>query len=201
MISIRPKHGTFYDGTAALNIYTSENGTNWIKRNTGTTRWLNDAAYLDGTWFIVGNQGTVLSSTNLSNWTQLPVPTIKSLYSAAVSDGQLVIAGIEGVVLRNQIVTDPTPVNFLGYDRVLVNDTNIVGASTNVTATAYELFLFGGEPDQFFEFQSSTNLSASLWDTKASLELYDPSGALYLIRSRSITNTLAQEFYRTHLLP
>ncbi len=182
-------------------LYTSENGTNWTARTTGTTRWLNDAAFLAGTWFIVGNQGLLLSSTNLANWTPLPVPTIKSLYSAAVSDGQLVIAGIEGIVLRNQIVSDLTPVNFLGYDQVLVTSTNVTVTHTNFTATAYELFLFGGEPDQFFEFQSSTNLSAGFWATKASLELFDASGTIYLIRSRSITNTPPREFYRTQLLP
>lgn len=182
-------------------IYTSQNGTNWLARTSGTTRWLNDATFLDGTWFVIGNQGTLLSSTNLANWTPLPVPTIKSLYSAAVWDGQLVIAGIEGIVLRNQIVPELTPVNFLGYDQVLVTSTNVTSAYTNLTATAYELFLFGGAPDQFFEFQSSTNLNTGLWDTKGSLELFDASGTIYLIRSRSVTNTPPQEFYRTQLLP
>jgi hypothetical protein len=86
-----------------------------------------------------------------------------------------------------------TPVNFLGYDLALVTESNAV--------TAYELFLFGGEPDQFFTFQSCTNLSAGTWTTNAVLELFDPSGTMYLLRTRDETNTPPQGFYRTGLVP
>lgn len=106
---------------------------------------------------------------------------------------QLVLTGVEGVVLRNQVVPSITPVNILGYDQSLVAETNLV--------TSYELFLFGGEPDQFFAFQSSTNLATSSWTTNATLELFDASGTIYLLRSRDQTNTPPQEFYWTMLEP
>ncbi len=182
-------------------IYTSEDGSNWADRASGTTRWLNDVTSADGTWFIVGNQGTLLSSTDLVNWTSLPVPTIKSLYTSAAVKGQLLIAGIEGIVLRNQVVPHPTPVNFLAYDWNAVTITNTESTNANPLTMAYELFLLAGEPDQFFEFQSATNLSTELWTTNATFELYDASGTLYLIRSRNITNAFPSEFYRTRLLP
>jgi hypothetical protein len=71
--------------------------------------------------------------------------------------------------------------------------------SSNGAASAYELFLFGGQPDQFFQFQSATNLTA--WQTNATLELFDASGTIYLLRTRDLTNTPPSEFYRTRLLP
>lgn len=180
-------------------IYTSPDATNWTARASGTTRWLTDVTFVDGKWFVVGNQATLLMSTNLTNWTQLPLPTIKSLYTAATQNGQLVLAGIEGVILRNQVVPKLTPVNFLAYDRVVATVTNLVAGQPSILTNAYELFLLGGEPDQFFQFQSSTNLLT--WQTNAVLELYDYSGTIYLLRTRPVTNTLAQEFYRTLLLP
>jgi hypothetical protein len=173
-------------------IYTSGDATNWTARASGTTCWLTDATFVDGKWFVTGYQGTLLSSTNLANWASLSLPTIKSLYAAATQNGQLVLAGIEGVILRNRVEPELSPVNFLGYNRSVVTEAT---AAVNV----YELFLFGGAPDQFFEFQTSTNLN--LWQTNAVFELFDASGTIYLLRTRALTNTPPTESYRTRLLP
>jgi hypothetical protein len=173
-------------------IYSSVDATNWNARMSGTTRWLTDVAYADNQWFVTGYQGTLLTSSNLANWTTLPLPTIKSLYSAATQNGQLIVAGIEGVALRQQIAPQLSPVNVLGYNRSSV-------VSSNGVASTYELFLFGGQADQFFELQSTTNLTT--WQTNATLELFDVSGTIYLLRTRDLTNTPPAELYRTRLLP
>jgi len=173
-------------------IYTSADATNWTARTSSTTRWLTDATFLDNKWFVTGYQGSLLVSTNLANWTPLPLPTIKSLYATTTQSGQLVLAGIEGGILRNQVVSELSAVNFLGYNRSVVPQVNSV-------ASVYELFLFGGQPDQFFNFQSSTNLTS--WQTNAWFELFDASGTIYLLRTRPITNTPPLEYYRTDLLP
>jgi photosystem II stability/assembly factor-like uncharacterized protein len=181
-------------------VYTSADGTNWTSRNSGVANRLNDVTWLDGTWYIAGNQGLVLASTNLVSWSPVRIPTIKSLFGAGVAGGQLVTVGIEGVVLRNLVVPLASPIAMLGYDYSV--GTNSVSDGTNTVAvpTTYELFLFGGETDQFFELQSSANLSAG-WSTNSALELFDPSGTLYLLRTRDLTNSGPQEFYRTRLLP
>lgn len=179
-------------------ILTSLNGANWSARNSGTTMWLNDVTFADGSWFVVGMKGLLLTSTNLEHWHLLPLPTGKSHFGAVTWDGQLLLAGVEGVILRHQIVPRLTPVSFLGYDRVVYDAADGQGPSV---PTVLELFLFGGEPDQFFEFQSGTNLATGLWNTHTGLELFDPSGTIYLTRERALTNTPPQELYRTRLLP
>ena len=179
-------------------LYTSADGTNWAAHATGTTRWLNDVTFVDGTWFAVGTQGLLLSSSNLVNWTSLSVPTIKSLYGVTTYDGQLILTGIEGIVLRNQVVPRTMPVNVLAYDYSVA--TNSPG-TTNALVSAYELFLLGGQPDQYFNFQSCTNLGTAGWNTSATLELFDRSGTLYILRTRDLTNTPPQELYRTRLAP
>jgi hypothetical protein len=176
-------------------LLTSPDATNWSARVSGTTRWLTDVAYVGERWFVTGYQGTLLASTNLEAWSLLPLPTIKSLYAAASQMGQLVLAGIEGATLRNSVVPDLSPVNFLGYNRNVIPE-------TGTNASVYELFLFGGQPDQFFQFQSSTN--AFQWQTNTLLEVFDASGTIYLLRTRdltNITNTPPMEYYRTCLQP
>jgi hypothetical protein len=179
-------------------LYTSEDGTNWAARASGTTCWLNDVTYVQGTWFVAGTQGLLLSSSNLVNWNSLIVPSIKSFYGATTDAGQLILTGIEGIILRNQVVPQTTPVDFLAYDYSVA--TNSPGTADAVLS-AYELFLLGGQPDQVFEFQSSTNLGAANWYTNAILELFDPSGTIYLLRTRDLTNTPPREFYRNRLVP
>ena len=147
---------------------------------------------------VVGTQGLLLSSSNLVNWASLSVPSIKSLYGATTYDGQLVLTGIEGIILRNQIVPRTAPVDFLAYDYSVA--TNSPG-TINAIVSAYELFLFGGQPDQFFDFQSCTNLGTAGWNTNAALELFDPSGTIYLLRTRDLTNAPPRELYRTRLVP
>lgn len=176
-------------------IYTSPDGTQWTARSSGTTRWLTDVTLVDGTWFVTGYQGTLLTSTNVSTWSGMPVPTVKSLFAAATRNGRLVVAGVEGVILRNQVVPELSPMSILGY-----SCSEVVNPDT--TTSAYELFLFGGLPDQFFNLQTSTNVILNLWSTDAALELYDPSGTLFLLQTRDFTNNPpTAEFYRTQLLP
>ncbi|MDF7826560.1 hypothetical protein P4B35_21190 [Pontiellaceae bacterium B12227] len=175
-------------------ILTSPNGATWTTRTSGTTKWLTDVAFLDGQWYVTGYQGTLLTSSDLVAWTMLPIPSGKSLFTANAYDGQLLLAGVEGVILRNQVVVDTTPVQLLDYSYSSATDTNGVSST-------YEVILFGGQPDQFFSFNSCTNLTDGSWtNVNGILELYDSSGTLYAIRTRDATNTPLTEFYCTELV-
>lgn len=175
-------------------IYTSPDAVHWNLRASGTTRWLTDVASADGTWYATGYQGCLLASTNGTAWSAVAVPTVKSLYGAASRGGRLLLAGVEGVVLRNPVVPLLTPVSFLGYD---VN----VAVSADTPSTVYELFLVGGEPDQIISFESEDNLGAGEWTARATMELYDPSGTLFFLRTRDADAAPARVFYRAPLVP
>jgi hypothetical protein len=175
-------------------IYTSPDSTTWTARASGSTRWLTDITFAGATWFATGYQGALLASTNMATWSAVPLPTIKSLYAAATQNGQLVVAGVEGVILRNQVAPQLTPINIFGYSRSSAT-------YSAETASVSELFLLGGMPDQMFSFQSSTNLALNLWPDIAALELFDPSGAIFFLRTRDVTNAPPAEFYRTQLSP
>ncbi|MDF7798821.1 hypothetical protein P4C99_05075 [Pontiellaceae bacterium B1224] len=175
-------------------IFTSVDGLSWTAPSSGTDEWLTDVSFADGEWFVSGYHGTLLTSTNLTEWESLSLPTGKSLFVTEVKDGQLLVAGVEGVILRNRTETQLTPVMLLDYSQSTSTDTNGVD-------TVYELFLFGGQPDQIFGFCSTTNLTSNLWNTNAVMELYDPSGTLYAIRTRDATNAPPAEFYSTQLVP
>jgi hypothetical protein len=141
-------------------LLTSADGVTWTQPQTGTTEWLTDAAFLDSTWWVTGTYGTVLSSTDLVHWTPRGAATRKPLFGAASAGGQLLAVGAEGVILRCQIVPDPTPIQILEYAHV----------------AGYDLFLFGGMPDQRFEIQVSPDLAG--WQALTPLEFLDGNGTL-----------------------
>lgn len=176
-------------------IMTSSNGQDWTTQTSGSTKWLTDVTHLDGQWVVSGYQGTLLTSSDLMAWTPVYVPTGKSLFAAKAHDGQLLVAGVEGVILRNQVVVETTPIEILDYSYSSSTDSNGVDS-------VYEVILFGGQPDQFFTFNSCTNLSDGTWtNLNGTLELYDASGTLYAIRTRDATNAPVAEFYATELIP
>jgi hypothetical protein len=172
-------------------IMTSTDGLNWSNRVSGTTQWLNDLAFIGDTWFAFGVGGTVLTSSNLANWVNRGTVTRKALYGAAADSKQLIVVGVEGVILRSQVVPNLTPVSFLGYERV----------GTNGFSPAYNVFLFGGKPDQQFTLNRVTNLVDTTWTGGTELEIFDGSGTLYFIETITGTNIPPIEYYRTQLSP
>jgi len=172
-------------------LLTSSDGVVWMPRTSGTSLWLNDAAFIEDTWFAIGVGGTVLTSTNLAQWIPRTTITKKALYGAATDASQLVLVGTEGAILRSQVVPDPTPVSVLNYDRI----------TTNGPSPAYNVFLFGGQPDQRFTLDRSTNLTDTVWVEGPKLEIFDGSGTLYYVETVSGTNLPPIEFYRPSLTP
>lgn len=171
-------------------LWTSQNGVNWTSRNSGTTMFLNDTAFIQDTWFAIGVKGIVLTSTNLSAWTDRGTITKKALYGAATDSKQMVMVGVEGLIIRSQVVPLDSPVSFLDYSRV-----------TSGPNLAYNVFLFGGEPDQRFNLNRITNFVSPSWITGPELEIFDGSGTLYYFETISGTNIPPMEFYRTQLAP
>ena len=167
----------------------SPGGLTWNNRTSGTSSSLYDATFIQDTWFAIGLGGTVLTSTNLVNWTSRGTLTTKALYGAATDSQQLILVGLEGVILRSQVVPDLTPVDFLNYACLY----------TNTPPTAYNLYLFGGKPDQRFTLDRCTNIAGTNWTTGPRLETFDGSGTLYYLETLTGSNIPPTEYYRTKL--
>ena len=147
--------------------------------------------WIDGVFFVVGTQGTVLTSSNAVDWTSRGSITLKSLYAAATDTNQLLTVGVEGLILRSQIVPDLTPIDILGYAQY---------ADTNA-ATVNNLFLFGGKADQRFTLDYRSAFDTNSWVTGAQLEFYDSSGTFYYLETQPMSNAPPQQFYRSTLTP
>jgi hypothetical protein len=106
--------------------------------------------------------------------------TGKSLYGAASNNGRLVVVGVEGVILRSQILPMTPPVEFVRYP---VRPTD-------------NLFLFGGEREQHFTLDRSTNLVN--WLNGPILEITE-NGTL--IHEDTGTNAPGWQFFRARGVP
>jgi len=170
---------------------TSSDGTNWNSQASGTAKWLNDVTWIDGTFFVVGTQGTILTSANAVDWTSRGTITLKSLYAAATDSDHLITVGIEGIILRSQVVPDLTPISILSYSRFESVD----------SPTANNLFLFGGKADQRFTLDSRLDFETNAWVTGPQLEFYDSSGTFYYLETMSSSTAPPRQFYRGTLTP
>ncbi len=133
------------------------------------------------TFFVVGNQGTLLTSTDAAVWSGIATITYNSLYGAATLDGQLVVVGIGGDILRSQIVPVTTSVEILDFSQ----------------ADGQNLFLVAGQTDQQFALDSSVDLVN--WTPGPVLQILDSSGALLFYLSAG-TNAPPATYYRTRLV-
>jgi hypothetical protein len=97
--------------------------------------------------------------------------------------------GYEGIILRSPVLPDLTPPSFLAYARL---------PSTN-GQPAYNLFLFGGVPDQQFTLDYLSDFTTNHWQTGPELEFLGSDGTLYYLETIPGTNGPPLEFYRATL--
>lgn len=162
-------------------ILTSSDAVQWTPRASGITDWINDVTYASNTWYAVATAGTILTSRDAVNWTASPSITSKSLYGAATDGGQVVLAGVEGTIIRAQLAALTSPVNFLSFG----------------SEGIFDLFLFGGVPDQKFVLEAAPDLS-SPWTPLEELDFFNNTGTLIYQR---LKDPYSANFYRTRVLP
>ncbi|NDV62864.1 hypothetical protein G0Q06_10415 [Puniceicoccales bacterium CK1056] len=82
---------------STLQIATSTNGIDWTITDTGLTGSYFDAAYGDGRWVMVGEDGMVATSTNMADWSEqvirFGIDDPVRLESVAFGKGHWVICG------------------------------------------------------------------------------------------------------------
>jgi hypothetical protein len=158
-------------------VYFSTDATDWVASPTGTNVWWNDVARVDGAYYLVGDSGMVGISEDLHSWTLAPAITLRNLYTVSALDGRLVAAGSGGGILRARISPFDSPVRLLGYPK----------------SPSENLFLFGGELDQRFVLDRSTDLLR--WEQATTNEITDSQGLLILLDNG--TNALPVQFFRS----
>lgn len=82
-------------------ILTSNDGTNWTPRASGTQMDLRDCAFGAGHYVVVGDYGTVLASIDLQTWTPQFAGTFYSLRGITFANGQFVCVGEQASILTS----------------------------------------------------------------------------------------------------
>ncbi len=88
-------------------VLASDDGTNWLRQDTGVLDNLHDCAYGMGTYVVVGDWGTVLTSTNGVVWHPQYAGTFYSLNGITYANGEFVAVGENTTIL-----TSPDGINW-----------------------------------------------------------------------------------------
>jgi hypothetical protein len=92
--------GTFVIGGRNGLVYTSADGKQWVKRNTGTSKFVQDIIYTGSGFVAVGGRALAMTSTNGTSWTTRDSRAITTLYGVASNGSALVAAGLaRGLVI------------------------------------------------------------------------------------------------------
>jgi len=157
-------------------VLTSTDGVAWTARPTPSTTWWNDVGWQSGWFCLVGDGGVVALSQDLSNWVESPTLTTRNLYTVCAAGNQWVVAGSGAAILRARAVAFDAPVQILNYPK----------------APEESLFLFGGQMDQTFRLERSSDLQT--WQDASDLEISDPEGVLLMLDT--LTNAPDAQFFR-----
>ena len=79
-------------------IATSSDGETWQQRASDTSAHLNKVTWLEDRFWIVGDQGTVLTNSSPTTFTKINLPLTNTLYTVSASTNEVMIAG-DGIVL------------------------------------------------------------------------------------------------------
>ena len=80
-------------------VVTSNDGSQWIKRNTGASARLINVDYGNGAYVAVGVRGTILRSSDLLHWTTVNSGTPDRLEGIVFAQGKFVALGESGTTL------------------------------------------------------------------------------------------------------
>jgi hypothetical protein len=157
-------------------VLSSSDGLVWTASSTPSATWWNDVAWQSGWFCLVGDGGVVALSQDLSSWVESPTLTTRNLYTACAAAGQWIVGGSGAALLRARAVAFDAPVQVLNYPK----------------SPDESLFLFGGQMDQAFRLERSSDLRA--WGRATELEISDPEGVLLLLDSGA--NAPDGQFFR-----
>ncbi len=169
-------------------IYTSENGTSWVRNNQFTT-WLRSVAYGMGNFVCVGETGFLAISQDGTNWNEQTLGITENLNRVTFTQGEFWVLGDHGTVLTNNYRMSFVPVS-VG----ITNDLYAVAANTNEVVIAGDsaLLLFNSTNNWTIQADTADVNKAPIWPYYSAL--WD--GRLFLIGGR---NGMIVEGFRTNI--
>jgi hypothetical protein len=160
----------------------------WHPRASGVTNILNSAAYGNGTWVVVGNEGRLLTSADGVSWKKANSATTQALNSVIFANNLFVIVGQSGWILTSANGTTWThrtsgttdflyDVTYGGGKFVAVSDTGTTvtslnglswtarnGGTSGVYGIAFgngKFVAVGGTPDPLFFFYDTVTYASA----------------------------------------
>ncbi|MBO9605562.1 MAG: hypothetical protein J7639_06410 [Paenibacillaceae bacterium] len=158
-------------------VYTSTNGTDWTKRQSGSKMALTQAAY-DGTrYYAVGYGGTIQSSTDLENWTlDYPVGVSFDLKAIATNGSNFVTVG-----QSSAIVSSADWVSFHKFDTNLndVRDVAYGGGKFVAVGTGKDIY-YSGDGNNWSAAHLSDDTTYTLENVTYVGEQFIATGTAYI---------------------
>jgi hypothetical protein len=152
--------GNFNDGTVAV----STDGTSWIQASTGIIGYIKEIAFINGTFYAVGANGSLGTSIDGSTWTT-PVTGLlngNTVNSIAYGNGVYVIVGNGG---QAAWTTDPSGSLWRAID--------LQGFASNVNSVAFggNIFIMVGQ----LGFSAFTTDPTAIWNitTNTTLAIFN----------------------------
>jgi len=99
--AVRYAGGRFVLVGSAGTLFTSNDGSQWIKRNTGLTTHFLNAEYGNGAYVVPGVRGTILRTTDLVHWTSVNSGTPDRLEGIVFAQNKFTIVGESGDTLSS----------------------------------------------------------------------------------------------------
>ena len=90
-------------------IARSTDGENWEELRSGTTAHLNRVTWLNGCFWIVGDEGTVLTNNFRMDFLKVDVGVTNTLFTVCANTDEVVVSGDSAVLLRNPVTGVWTP--------------------------------------------------------------------------------------------
>ncbi|MCX7871915.1 MAG: hypothetical protein N2487_01365 [Verrucomicrobiae bacterium] len=155
-------------------IYSSSDGSNWVKRTHSYTNWLRGVCFgtRSGTPIVVavGESGCVLTSQNLANWSKVSTTTSQHLNRVIFTNGNFYAVGEGGVALigmngGSTWVSESTgATNSLNTIAVMTNGTRIYAGNNEVryhNGTSWANLLTGSPPSSPAAWNYTSSLTVN----------------------------------------
>jgi hypothetical protein len=138
-------------------IARSTDGQNWERLGSGSSEHLNKVAWLNDRFWVVGDNGAVLTNNFRMTFTRVPVGVTNTLFTVTANSNEVVIAGDSVVLLGNLTTGTWTP--------QADSDSPVLAPLWPYYSALWDgrLFLLGGHAGQLVEGFRTNSTAPLVW--------------------------------------